>query len=129
MQAALTPITVYKTSACGCCGNWVEHMKANGFAVKVEVVESTAEARRKYGVPEALASCHTAVVEGYAIEGHVPAADIQRLLKNRTKATGLAVPGMVMGSPGMEGARSDAYSVMIFDAAGESSVYQSYPGR
>ena len=129
IRAALIPVTVYKTRTCGCCGNWVQLMKASGFDVKVEEVGTTNEARRKYGDPEALASCHTAVIEGYAIEGHVPAADIKRLLKERPRATGLAVPGMVMGSPGMEGTRSDAYSVMIFDASGKSSVFQSYPAK
>jgi hypothetical protein len=128
-QAALIPVTVYKTKTCGCCGNWVQLMKTSGFDIKVEEVDSTADARRKFGVPEALASCHTAVVNGYAIEGHVPPADIHRLLKDHPKAAGLAVPGMVMGSPGMEGNRSDAYSVMIFDASGKSSVYQSYPAK
>lgn len=128
LQAA-TQVTVYKTPTCGCCGKWVEHMKASGFAVTVEEVDNTGPYREKYGVPEALQSCHTAVVEGYAIEGHVPAPDIQRLLKERTKAKGLAVPGMVSGSPGMEGGRTDAYSVLLFQADGRSTVYQSYPRK
>ena len=82
--------------------------------------------RHKYGVPDSLASCHTAIVDGYTIEGHVPAADIQRLLKERPKAKGLAVPGMPVGSPGMEGARSQPYSVMMFDANGKAVAYHSY---
>lgn len=129
LSAAGPAITVYKTSTCGCCGNWVEHLKAAGFAVKVETVEDMAPTRKKYGVPEAVASCHTGIIDGYAIEGHVPAADIIRLLKERPKATGLAVPGMVMGSPGMEGPKSDAYSVLLFSTGGKPSIYKSYAGK
>jgi hypothetical protein len=125
---AAAPITVYKTKTCGCCGKWVEHLKANGFAPVVKDVESTDEYRRKYGVPDQFQSCHTAVVGGYAVEGHVPAAEILRLLKERPKAKGLAVPGMPMGSPGMEGSRREAYSVLLFTAGGGASVYRKYPG-
>src|SRR2546421_5630773 len=111
LSAAGQKIDVFKTATCGCCGKWVEHLKANGFEVAVHEVPSTADYRLKYGVPEKLQSCHTAVVNGYAIEGHVPARDIQRLLKAGTPAKGLAVPGMPAGSPGMESPRSDAYAV------------------
>jgi hypothetical protein len=128
LQAASPEVTVYKTRTCQCCGKWVEHLKTNGFKVVVNEVPSTAEARTKYGVPARLASCHTAVVDGYAIEGHVPAADVQRLLKTRPKAAGLAVPAMPMGSPGMEGSRKDTYSVVVFQADGSSSIFQTYPG-
>ena len=128
LQAAPPEVNVYKTRTCGCCGKWVEHLKAKGFAPRVTDVPSTAEYRLQYGVPDRLQSCHTATVGGYTIEGHVPAADIHRLLKQRPKAKGLAVPGMPMGSPGMEGARSDAYSVLLFKADGTSSVFQKYPG-
>src|SRR5262245_36105204 len=108
-------IEIFKTSTCGCCSKWVEHLKANGFNPIVTDVPSTAEYRKKFNVPDRLQSCHTARVSGYAIEGHVPAADIQRLLKERQKVIGLAVPGMPIGSPGMEqGARRDAYSVIAF---------------
>jgi len=124
-----TVVEVYKDPTCGCCGKWAEHLRNNGFDVHIQEVPSTADYRRKFGVPDALASCHTAIVDGYAIEGHVPAADIQRLLKEHPKARGLAVPGMPIGSPGMEGARTEAYSVMIFAADGGSSLYQSYPRR
>ncbi len=127
LRAAGTQINVFKVRTCGCCGRWVEHLRANGFDVKVQEVEDTTEYHRKYGIPERLQSCHTAVVEGYAIEGHVPAADIQRLLKERPKAKGLAVPGMPAGSPGMEASGSQAYSVLIFDEKGQSSVYQNHP--
>lgn len=127
MSAAPPTLTVYKTKTCGCCGKWVEHMRASGFKVIVNEVASTGEYRQKYGVPEKLQSCHTAVLDGYTIEGHVPAAEIQRLLKEKPKAKGLAVPGMPAGSPGMEGSHQDAYSVVRFDEGGVLSVYQRYP--
>jgi hypothetical protein len=129
LYAASPEVTVYKTSTCGCCNMWVEHLRSNGFKVTVHEVETTDEARAKYGIPEKLGSCHTAVVEGYAIEGHVPAAEIKRLLKERPKATGLAVPGMPMGAPGMDGPRSDPYSVLLVGTEGKTSVYQKYGAR
>ena len=105
-------------------------MRANGFEVRVTDVQSTAEYRRKYGVPEKVLSCHTAVVNGYAVEGHVPAADVHRLLKSGTKAKGLAVPGMPIGSPGMEqGPRRQAYSVLLFDQKGGVSEFQKYAAQ
>jgi hypothetical protein len=126
--APATPLmTVYKTPTCGCCAKWVEHLKTAGFRIKVVEVPSTAEARAKAGIPEKFASCHTGVIDGYAIEGHVPAADVKRLLKEKPAAKGLAVPGMPMGSPGMEGPYSDAYSVLLITANG-SKVFQKYPG-
>jgi hypothetical protein len=124
-----THVSVYKTATCGCCGQWIAHMKSNGFEVEFENVPDTSPYRKKYGVPDAMQSCHTAIVDGYAIEGHVPAADIQRLLKERPKAAGLAVPGMVAGSPGMEGPAPQPYSVVLFTADGKSSVYSKYPGK
>ena len=129
LWAAGAKMQVFKTPTCGCCGKWVEHMRTAGFDVSVQEVPDTMPYRRKAGVPDQLQSCHTALVSGYSVEGHVPAADIQRLIKSRAKAKGLAVPGMPMGSPGMEGPRSDAYSVMLFDAEGKASVYQNYPAR
>jgi len=128
LNAAAADITVFKTKTCGCCAKWNEHLRSNGFKLTVNEVPSTAEYRQRYGVPEKLQSCHTAVVEGYTIEGHVPAADILRLLKEKPKAKGLAVPGMPAGSPGMEGARRDAYTVVRFDEGGQLSSYQKYPG-
>jgi hypothetical protein len=127
---AATPerIDVYKTPACGCCGQWIEHLKQNGFAVTVHEVGDTTPMRRKAGFPDRMASCHTAFVEGYAVEGHVPAADIGRLLKERPKAIGLAVPGMPRGSPGMEAARADPYDVLLVRANGAVEVYRSYAG-
>ena len=129
LHAAGPEVTVYKVSTCGCCLQWIEHLKANGFQVTVHEVGDTTEVSRSHGVPDALHTCHTALVEGYTIEGHVPAADIQRLLKERPKAKGLAVPGMPLGSPGMEGSRRDTYSVLLFDAAGRTSVYREYKGN
>ena len=129
LRAAGPEITVYKTPTCGCCAKWVEILKDNGFVVTVHEVANTAEYRQKYGVPENLRSCHTAIVGGYAIEGHVPVREIQRLLKTAPDAKGLSVPGMPSGSPGMEGARNDPYTVLIFDAKGASSAYQKYPEK
>jgi hypothetical protein len=117
------PVTVYKSPTCGCCGKWVEHMRANGFEVTVNDMPDVAPVKDKQGVPTALRSCHTAIVGGYAIEGHVPADLIKKLLQEKPKAAGLAVPGMPMGSPGMEGGSKDTYNVVLFDHAGKTSVY------
>lgn len=129
VQAAAPDVTVYKTRTCGCCGKWVEHLRANGFKVTVQEVDSTAAVQQKYGVPEEMRSCHTATVGGYTLEGHVPAADVKRLLAEHPKAKGLAVPGMPMGSPGMEGPRQDAYSVVLFGGSGGASRFQNYPAK
>jgi hypothetical protein len=120
---------VFKTPTWSCCGKWVEHLKMNGFTLKMQEVNSTAAYQRQYRVPRGMESCHTAVVNGYTIEGHVPAAEIKRLLKERSKVFGLAVPGMPLGSPGMEGTRSDEYSVFSFDESARTSVFARYPGR
>jgi hypothetical protein len=129
VYAADPAVTVYKDPFCGCCGLWVEHLRKNGFQVTVHEVENVAPYKKEHGVPTSMQSCHTAIVDGYTIEGHVPAGEVQRLLKERPGAKGLAVPGMPMGSPGMEGARVDAYKVMLFDTDGTSSVYKEYPER
>jgi hypothetical protein len=121
--------TVFKDATCGCCGKWVEHLRANGFTVKVQEVTDTSAYQRQYRVPRSMVSCHTAIVNGYTIEGHVPAADIKRLLSERPKVVGLAVPGMPVGTPGMEAAHSDAYSVFAFDEGGQATVYARYPAR
>ena len=123
-------ITVYKTATCSCCSVWVNHLRENKFTVRVIEVESTADVQKKNGVTNALRSCHTATVGGYTIEGHVPATEIQRLLKEKPKAKGLAVPGMPIGSPGMEvGTQRAAYSVLLFDPQGKTTVYRQYPAR
>jgi hypothetical protein len=127
LQAA-TSIHVFKNPDCGCCTGWVDHLKAAGFAVEVTEVADTSGTRKRLGMPEKFGSCHTATVEGYVLEGHVPAADIRRLLAARPKAVGLAVPGMPVGSPGMEmGARKDPYKVLLVSATGTQSVFSSYP--
>ncbi|WP_404822437.1 DUF411 domain-containing protein [Noviherbaspirillum aerium] len=125
--AAAPVIQVFKTPSCGCCHAWVDHLRANGFTVKATDVEDTSPYRSKYKVPAELASCHTGVVGGYALEGHVPAAEIRRLLAERPKAHGLAVPRMPMGSPGMEGDRKDAFDVILIRQGGKHTVYKHYP--
>ena len=128
--AAGPEVIVYKDAFCGCCGLWAKHLEANGFQVKVHDVQNMEQYKKTHGVPASLKSCHTAIVNGYTIEGHVPAEDIQRLLKERPNAKGLAVPGMPMGSPGMEaGSSRQAYSVYLFDAEGKASVYNQYTAR
>jgi hypothetical protein len=117
------PVTVYKSPTCGCCGKWVEIMRANGFDVTVTDMPDVAPMKDKQGVPAALRSCHTAIVGGYAIEGHVPPDLVKKLLKEKPTAAGIAVPGMPMGSPGMEGATKDSYNVVLFDKTGKTSVY------
>jgi hypothetical protein len=119
-------ITVYKDANCGCCKTWIEHLIKHGYRVDAKDSDDMTEIKRSLGVPEALTSCHTAVVNGYLIEGHVPAADIARLLKTKPKIAGLAVPGMPMGSPGMEGPRKQKYDVLSFDKAGKTKVFASY---
>lgn len=116
-------ITVYKSPTCGCCKLWIDHLKQNGFTVKAHDTENVAAHKQRLGVLPELASCHTAVVNGYVIEGHVPAADIKRLLKEQPKIIGLAVPGMPMGSPGMEGPVKEAYEVKTFDKKGRVTTY------
>ena len=128
--AAGPEVTVYKDPSCGCCHLWVKHLEANGFQVKVHEVDNMDQYKKTHGVPSSVKSCHTATVDGYTIEGHVPAEEIQRLLKERPKAKGLAVPGMPVGSPGMEaGTTRQAYAVLLFDAEGKTSVYRQYSAR
>ncbi|MFM8864367.1 MAG: DUF411 domain-containing protein [Limnohabitans sp.] len=131
-QASEKPlIEIWKDPNCGCCHLWVEHLQANGFAVQVHDVGNTA-ARKRLGMPDKLGSCHSARVGGYAIEGHVPAGDILRLLKEQPRALGLAVPGMPIGSPGMDGpeykGRKDAYAVLLVQRDGSFSTFSRYPG-
>jgi hypothetical protein len=123
---AASTITVYKDPNCGCCSRWVTHLRDAGFTVVARDTSAMDAVKAKHGVTSELASCHTAVVDGYVIEGHVPAADIQRLLESKPRVVGLAVPGMPMGSPGMEGSRTDAYDVLSFDRQGQSKVFSSH---
>lgn len=128
--AALRPtIEVYKDPSCGCCGEWVKHAEANGFSVTVRDVGNAA-ARARLGIPTRLGSCHTGEIAGYAIEGHVPAREIKRLLAEKPAAKGLSVPGMPIGSPGMEqGARRQAYDVLLVRADGSTSVFAAYAAQ
>jgi hypothetical protein len=127
-HAALPAIDVYKSANCGCCHQWIAHLRTNGFTVNAHDVDDPSDYREKFGVPSALGACHTAVVGGYTIEGHVPAADIKRLLAQRPKAKGLAVPGMPLGAPGMEAARSQPYDVLLFQTDGRHTVSRHYNG-
>jgi len=121
-------LTVYKTSSCHCCAKWVEHVRASGFKVVVHDVDSVDPVKDRLGVPRAMRSCHTAQVADYIVEGHVPASDIQRVLDEHPKVMGLAVPGMPMGTPGMDdaGMTKDPYQVLAFQASGESKVYAKH---
>ena len=113
-------VTVYKSPTCGCCAAWVDHLRASGFTVETVDVADLDAVKRQYGIPDSLASCHTAVVGGYVVEGHVPAEDVRRLLAERPEAGGLAVPGMPVGSPGMEApdGRTEPYAVLLVDDGG-----------
>lgn len=124
--AAAPVIDVYKSESCGCCAAWVAHLQANGFVTRVTNVDNPSDYRERGGIPNELGSCHTGMIQGYAIEGHVPAAEIKRLLAQKPKARGLAVPGMPLGSPGMEGPRKDPYDVLLVHANGKTSVFKHY---
>jgi len=128
-QGALPKVEVWKDANCGCCKDWIVHLQQQGFTVEFHDTGNAAM-RRKLGIPQALGSCHTALVGGYAIEGHVPAREIKRLLKEKPAAVGLAVPGMPVGSPGMDGpvygGRKDPYEVLLVRKDGSTRVFQSY---
>lgn len=120
-------LTVYKSASCGCCGKWVEHVEKHGFTVKVVNVEDVMAVKAKAGIPKQLTSCHTSMVGGYVVEGHVPAADIKKLLATKPKAKGIAVAGMPMGSPGMEhGDHREPFKTMLIKAGGTTSVFASH---
>jgi hypothetical protein len=116
-------IVVYKTPTCGCCNDWVDHVKDHGFTVVAHDLNDLSQIKRQLGVPAGRISCHTAVVRGYTVEGHVPADLIQRMLAEKPRFRGLTVPGMPMGSPGMEGPWKDDYDVLSFDEHGNVEVY------
>lgn len=116
-------VTVYKSPTCGCCNKWVDHMKAAGFEVRSVDMDDVTEVKQASGVPMRLRTCHTALVDGYVVEGHVPPDLVKKLLAEKPKAAGLAVPGMPIGSPGMEGTPVQAYEVLLFDKSGKTSVY------
>ena len=116
-------MTVYKSPTCGCCSAWIEHVEKAGFRCTVRDLPDLTEVKASFGVPRALESCHTAQIGGYLVEGHVPADLIEKLLREKPTARGLAVPGMPIGSPGMEGGTPERYQVLLFDRAGGTRVY------
>lgn len=118
-------VDVYKDPTCTCCGKWVMHLQREGFAATATDVRDITAIKVQHHVPSQLQSCHTALVAGYVIEGHVPASDIHRLLKERPMIVGLTVPGMITGSPGMEGPNGKPYDVLAFDAEGKTRVYST----
>ena len=127
LHAAEAPsIEVYRDPNCGCCSAWVDHLEANGFTVNEHIEQDMSVVKQRLGVPPRLASCHTGVINGQFIEGHVPARDVLGL-KQRPELAGLAVPGMPHGSPGMETGRQDSYEVIGLDRQGQESVVQRYP--
>lgn len=122
--AKAAEINVYKTPYCGCCGAWVDHVRSSGMAVVVHDMDDVSPIAKKAGVPDEARSCHTAIVDGYFVEGHVPAQDIRKLLKERPRARGIAVPGMPVGSPGMDqGDTKQAYDTLIVDRSGAVRIF------
>lgn len=125
-QAAGPLVEVFKSPYCGCCGKWAEHMRAAGFTIKLTETRDVTAQRERLGMPPGVASCHTATVAGYVLEGHVPAADVRRLLKEKPKARGLAVPAMPMGSPGMEGGQAVPYETLLVKADGSTATFAKH---
>jgi hypothetical protein len=121
-------MTVYSSPTCGCCGDWVSYVEQHGYTVTIEDVQDLTAVKAEHNVPPTVQSCHTAVIDGYIVEGHVPIADIERLLSERPDVVGIAVPGMPVGSPGMEvaGVAPQPFNVVTFDAAGATTIYSSY---
>jgi hypothetical protein len=124
--AAPPEMVVYKSPTCGCCTDWVKHLRGHGFAVKVMEVADLGPVRQRFRVPDRLAACHTALIGGYVVEGHVPASAIKRLLAEKPGVIGLSVPGMPLGSPGMEGPKPEAFNTLVFDERGTAKVFESY---
>jgi hypothetical protein len=120
---AADTVVVYKTPTCGCCSDWVDHVKAHGYTVVTHDLQDLRQVKQQLGVPATTESCHTAVVRGYTVEGHVPADLIQKMLAEKPRFRGIAVPGMPVGSPGMEGPWKQAYDVLSFDEQGRTEVY------
>ncbi|MBF0369110.1 MAG: DUF411 domain-containing protein [Magnetococcales bacterium] len=127
-QPEAAEMIVFKSPSCGCCGGWVEYLKANGMTVSVQDVDEMDSVKRRLGVPFQAASCHTAKIGGYVIEGHVPIEDIRKLLAQKPPVTGIAAPGMPIGSPGMEvpGEEPDKYDVVTFTEDGQMSLFASH---
>lgn len=126
-QKAPLDIVVHRGPSCGCCGKWLEHLKNNHFNVVDKLLENVQSVKDQYGVSPEVASCHTALVGGYVIEGHVPVHDIKKLLAAKPNVVGIAVPGMPVGTPGMEmGPKKDAYQVLSFDKRQKTQVFSQY---
>lgn len=126
--ALVKELTVFRSPTCSCCGEWIAHMESHGFRIIDQITEDMDTVKQRYGVPAPLASCHTTVADGYVIEGHVPAEDVARLLKEKPAVAGIAVPGMPIGSPGMEsGDYREPYAVVSFTQAGEALPYAEHP--
>ncbi len=125
-MAQATVVEVFKSPYCGCCGKWVEHLRQSCFEVKAHDVEDVPSVRQKLGMPDRLGSCHTAKIGGYVVEGHVPATDIQRLLKEKPKVLGLSVPSMPPGSPGMESSKPIPYQTLLVQSDGSTRVFAQH---
>ncbi|MDH3195334.1 MAG: DUF411 domain-containing protein [Hyphomicrobiales bacterium] len=125
-RAAAKEVLVYKSPSCECCGNWAMHLRQSGFDVLVKNIDDISPVKQKAGIPYELESCHTALVGGYAVEGHVPAENIHKMLADRPDIKGLAVPGMPASAPGMDGPDPEPYTVFSFDADGKTKAYASY---
>ena len=120
-------ITVYRSPSCGCCEDWVKHMQKHGFKIKNDIKTEEMEAiKKEYNVPQQLTSCHTAIIDGYVIEGHVPADDIKRFIAQSPKQTGLSVPGMPSGTPGMEMGNKQPFAVVSFNKDGRAEIFHEY---
>lgn len=122
-REASASVVVYKTPTCGCCSKWVDHLREAGFTVDARDVNDLSAIKAQYGVQRTFSSCHTALVDGYVVEGHVPSTYVARMLAERPQIKGISVPGMPIGSPGMEGPNPEAYDVLAFDEAGRTTVY------
>jgi len=125
-EAPERTVKVWKSPTCGCCNGWIDHLRAAGFKVEALDVTDVTLMKRENGIPGRFTSCHTALVGGYFVEGHVPAADVERLLAERPPIAGLAVPGMPIGSPGMEGPKPQRYDVLALDGDGGVSVFATH---
>lgn len=125
-DASLPVVTVYKSPTCGCCGKWVKHMESNGFKVVTKNSNNLDSIKKRLGINQEFQSCHTAKIGNYIVEGHVPASDIKRMLTEKPTINGLAVPGMPMGSPGMEGHRKDNYNVLAINKGKVTAVFSSH---
>lgn len=129
VDADLPTVLVYKSPTCGCCNGWIEHMEAAGFTVDARNTTDLMTVKRDGGVPPQMSSCHTAIIDGYVVEGHVPAEHVKELLAQRPEVAGIAVPGMPIGSPGMEGANPEPYQVLSFTHTGDAAVFANVDPR